>query len=242
MIKKRNKLVILGCLDTFADAPFDDDSFEIWGMNYLWRKFEGVENARADVWWEIHTPHTRTDEHLDWLEACQMPVIMQETHLTIPNSVKYPLDEIIKEYGRRYFLCTMNYQIALAMYMGYKEIHMYGFNMILGDDLIQRWSVEYWLGRAEQSGIKIFLPDDCDMLKSPYLYGYEADNTLAVYISKYMGELQNKALSNICDAAIAVHESASALRELFSERPKFMEEIFNRHGLKIVNNEEEDLM
>lgn len=239
-IKKSDKLIILGRLSTWEDAPFDDDSYEIWGTNQLWQDFIIKEKGRADLWWEIHTLETRNPEHIEWLKECDMPIMMQDEFKEIPNSVKYPLDIIIEAFNRRYFLCTMNYQIAYAIYMGYKEIHLHGFNMIMDDDLIQRWSFEYWLGRAEQSGIKLFIPDTCDLLNSPYLYGYEANNTLAVYIQRYMNELKTKSKLNIYRSITSLQEALDALIRLDSERPKFMEEVIKRHGLQIERLSEED--
>ena len=226
------KLAIVGLGTEWKYAPFYDNSFEIWGMGSLWQLFGREGIGRADMWWDIHTLETRTPRQIEWLKNAEMPVMMQDKFEEIPYSTKYPLDEIVKKYKRRYFLCTFNYQIAYAMYEGYKEIHFYGVNMMLDDDLIQRWSVEYWLGRAEQSGIKIVLPGNCDLLNSPSIYGYEADNTLAVYIQKYMNELQISARLKLRDAIFDLEYARGQFEELFANREAFMREVIKRHGLK----------
>ena len=173
------------------------------------------------------------------LAKFEKEVIMQESFVNIPKSIKYPLNEIVQKFHSTYFLCTMNYQIALAMYLGYKELHLYGFNMIFNDDLIQRWSMEYWLGRAEQSGIKIVIPDDCDLLKCGALYGYEANNTLAVYIYKYMNELKKEVDWSISESIKSLQNAEKILKTLDGEQTKFTKEILNRHKINYEIREDE---
>jgi hypothetical protein len=229
--KKSNKLIILGNHPMWVTTPFADASFEIWAMNNMWEKFAEKRMGRADVWWELHKLETRTAEQREWLRHVEIPVVMQKRYPEISASVEYPLDRIIREYGRRYFLCTTNYQIALAMLMGYTEIHMHGFNMAFTDNLIQRRPTEYWLGRAEQKGIKIYLPDYCDLLQSPYLYGYEADNTLTVSMSKYLKDLEQEVATCIDESIVKLNRARESFKLASTERIGFIKGVFERHGL-----------
>lgn len=239
--KKKDKLIILGMCPTWKDAPITNVQYDVWGMNNLWSLFEReVKNETInynpmeyiDLWWEIHTLETRKPEHLNWLKNINIvPVMMQKAFPDIPNSIEYPLEEILKKFKRRYYLCTMNYQIAYAIMQGYKEIIMAGFNMMMTDDFIQKWSVEYYLGRAEQKGINLIFPEGCDLLTSPKLYGYEASNTLGVYMQRYISAKEAEDLTKIktiLDYALDIMGNMSVL---YYDRKKFMKEIYDRHGL-----------
>ena len=239
--KTKNKVAILGCCPSWEEMNFYDDSLEIWGMGGMHGRIEDNRHSRIDLWWDIHTLETRNEELVKWYKkVCTVPIMMQEEYEGIYNSVKYPLDEIVERYKRRYFLCTFNYQIAYAMYIGYKELHMYGVNMSMNDDLIQRWSVEYWLGRAEQSGMKIVIPESCDVLNSPKIYGYEADNTLAVHMEKYLIKLRSSSASRVKEAIDALFIAYSDLTTLFGDRKAFMDEILRRHDINYSIDTEDE--
>ncbi len=232
--KKSDKLIILGTFTNWINAPFDDESFEIWGCNTLWGDINWDLKGRADLWWEIHTLHTRHTAQKQWLARNRtMPVMMQKHHKDIPMSIKFPLDEVVEYFGgRRYFLCTFAYEVAYAIYMGYKEIHFYGVNMMYGDDYIQKWNMEYWLGRAEQSGIKIVIPEDCDLLQSPKIYGYEADNTIGVYMQRYINQMDITNRRYLADIMGKLQIVFQNLNLVTAEQTKFMLEIFNRYGIR----------
>jgi hypothetical protein len=42
-----------------------------------------------------------------------------------------------------------------------------------GEYAYQRPSCEYFIGYCEGMGIKFYLPDESDLLKTPFLYGFE---------------------------------------------------------------------
>jgi hypothetical protein len=66
--------------------------------------------------------------------------------------------------------------IALAMTEGVSVIGLFGVNYgTEGEYMRQRGSAEFWLGRAVQSGVRVVLPAQCDLLADPVaLYGYES--------------------------------------------------------------------
>lgn len=111
-----------------------------------------------------------------------LTIYMQEAHNDIAGSVKFPLDEIAKNFmpddmkktrRARYFRSTPAFMFALALAMGYKEIGVYGFEM--GTDTeyhYQRANFEYWVGRAHGMGVSVILPAESSLLRGE-LYGYE---------------------------------------------------------------------
>ena len=166
------RLCILGTAQTLKEAPINED-YEFWALNDMYKV---VPVERISRWFEIHRwdmVETKT-QHIQVLSQLSIPIYMQEQHPEIPTSVKYPLETLIEHFGRRFFNSTIDYMIALAIYEGYKDISIYGVHMSYMEEYgEQRPSCLYWLGVAEGKGIKIHIPDDSDLLKSYWLYGYE---------------------------------------------------------------------
>lgn len=186
------KVAICGCSDTKHLAPFDDPTWDIWGIN---NGFGHVK--RKTAWFEIHpvkfeagkwlrrklirpgvfewSPEFRgmdAGKYIEMLAALDCPVYMQQHWEAIPKSVTYPLDDIMAKFGG-YFTNTVSYMIALAIHLGYREIGCYGVDMAAGSEYgAQRPSCEFFLGVAAGLGIKIVIPDQCDLLKTRFLYGF----------------------------------------------------------------------
>jgi len=100
------------------------------------------------------------------LNQLPCPIYMQRHHEDIPNSVAFPI-ELFREVFGDYFTCTASYMIAMAIYEGYEEIHIYGVDMAADTEYAsQRPSCEYFIGIAEGKGIKVVIPLDSDLLKT----------------------------------------------------------------------------
>ena len=177
---KKDKVAILGFTTHKKLAPYDDDSFEIWGINDLYSQ-EGV--ARWDRWFQIHHPeHYKGSDGRDTLPAMyeeyakwDCPVYMWKKNKDIPNSVEFPFQKLVDKYGN-YFNNTISWLIAFAMYEGFKEIHLYGVDMQHNTEYShQRPSCEYFIGLARGLGIEVVIPKESSLLKTKYLYGLETE-------------------------------------------------------------------
>ncbi len=200
--KRKDKVCIVGFAPTWNLTPFSDPDFEVWGLNELYNYFNQIKGAHASRWFEIHAPNSpskNTPQHKAWLKNATIPVYMQKHHDDIPSSVAYPLDDIIKWFedkghnGARYFTNSISYMIALAIYEGYKEIHIYGVDMAHDSEYaFQKPSCEYLIGIAEGMGIKVHVPCESDLLKAGKLYGYETENTMRLKIRGRIKEFQTR--------------------------------------------------
>lgn len=108
------------------------------------------------------------------------PIYMLEYDEAVPGSVPYPFQEIIDSFGVnagnvRYFTNSFGYMVALAIFMGYKEIHTYGFEMASETEYAsQKANAEFWEGIAIGRGVKLVNPEGCSLLGTRVeLYGYE---------------------------------------------------------------------
>jgi hypothetical protein len=190
------RLAIVGFADTKVDAPYQDPATEIWGLNDL-------HNAlpRYDRWFDIHprdnieldctlmrnkgqTPPETIG--LSGLRKLNVPVYMQDRYEDIPNSLKYPLNEMLAYWKQRsltgynYLTNSISEMIAFALYEGivtgiqWETIGIYGVDMAVGSEYVdQRPSCEYWIGLAEGMGVKVYIPPASDLCHCRFMYAFE---------------------------------------------------------------------
>lgn len=164
---------------TRAEFDFNRTDCDIWLFN------EAVSNGtfpRADAVFQMHeeaiwrNPANRNDpRHVEWLTTqAETLVYMQEQYTDVPKSVRYPLDEIVARYKLNYFTSSIAYAIALACYLNYKRIEIYGVEMETNTEYqYQRDGVTLWVGVAVGQGIEVDL--HISMLKDSPLYGYQGE-------------------------------------------------------------------
>ncbi len=190
-------------LAPYAQNAIDQpDGYELWGINELY-KVPGIDPEKFSCWFDIHDRRDgdisqRDPENIEWMRKQNFPVglYMQDHYEDIPNSKKFPLEQAIRFYRTTYFTNSISYQLALAGMAGrdeggkvideneaYGEVHVYGVDMAQADHNPgaqgeygwQRPSCEYFLGFLRGMGIKVHLPDQTDLLFTPYLYGFQGD-------------------------------------------------------------------
>jgi len=199
--KKEPKILTVGakkkiCIVGFAPgrqmAPFDDPSFEFWGVNEM---YMATDVKKIDVLFELHDykwicEGKRFKTHIDWLRKATIPIMMQQHFNDIPCSVPFPRKVLEEKYGA-YFTNTISWEIALAMHIGVDEIHIYGVNMATDIEYqSQRPSCEYYIGLAVGRGIKVYIPPESDLLKCFYQYGFE-DGELS-YMSQRLKQMEDE--------------------------------------------------
>ena len=177
VVPKRKKVAIIGfATNTLHLVPWADPAFEIWGLNQGYLHM----HRRADRWFEMHMPEATADvrdpAYLAWLQTCPIPVYMIQTSDEIPNSVRYPIEDAIRLAGRDYFTSSIAFMLALAALEGFKEVHLYGINLAIGDEYFyEKPNAEWWIGKLEGLGIKVYVPSASSLLKQYRRYGYSID-------------------------------------------------------------------
>ncbi len=175
----RRKIAIIGKAPSSRDlAPYDDESWEIWTLSDL------VPKGQAKRWsrhFEIHPIQwikDREDGYYTWLteqKAGERPIYLRELCPEIPAGVLYPINLITTTF-RSYFTNSVSYMLAMAVFEKPETIGVWGVDMAQSKEYQrQRPSCEYFIGMAEGAGIEVILPDECDLLQSSRLYGFEAD-------------------------------------------------------------------
>jgi len=142
------KIAILGKLQTKFFAPFDDNTFQIWTMNY-----HSEPLPRVDLWFDIHTKNPNP-----------------KANITRKN---YPFEEAEKLLGGNYFNNSVSYMLAYAILKGCKKIYLYGMNF--RDDSKNRFcefqNVRELIFFAKGRGIEVIAPVDEIMTRDYKRYG-----------------------------------------------------------------------
>ena len=154
----REKVAICGFADSWNQAPFNDSSWEIWGLNSL---FEII--PRWDRWFDVHDRYifaidsnkevgyglTRTGKpYMQALAEMKCPIYMVEQYKDIPTSIRFPIEQMIAEFDPKqekrlfehwknmrpedwsgYITNSISVMIAMAIMEGFKEIGIYGVDM-----------------------------------------------------------------------------------------------------------------
>ena len=188
---------------TRGEMDFSRTDCDIWvfneAMSTEWAtRADGVFQMHEQAIWK--NPQNRNDpKHYDWLKSGKTPVIfMQERYEEVPNSEKYPLEDVTKKLllhltknGKtvKYFASSIDYALALAIYKGYKRIEVYGVELETQTEYTyQRTGFGFWVGMAAGRGIDVDL--HVSIFDFP-LYGYEGEVVLDYEIfGKRIAELQ----------------------------------------------------
>ena len=175
------KVAIIAAGPTWLEVPFEDPTFEFWGINAAHRMYAAHTSSR---WFQIHLPgsaegHIDDPDHIAWLkESHNFPIYMTKSYPEYPSSVAYPFDKVVKSCcpdSGPYFTNTVDYMVTLAILEEVEEIHMFGTDFISDEDndyYKRRQSLEHYCGLAKGRNIKVVIPDDCALLKAEYIYGF----------------------------------------------------------------------
>lgn len=183
-IERRGKLAIVGSHDaTRSLAPWDNLEYEIWVFNEAvitdWAK-------RYDASFQLHKPEVYSSMN-NWVNPKYWPwlqldhgaqiIYMQDVDRRVPNSRRYPLEEVLSGLAQpfRWITSTASYALALALYQGYQEIEIYGVELSSNTEYsyqLNNW--QYWVGVAVGMGVDLKVVSGMVHFTGT-LYGYEGE-------------------------------------------------------------------
>lgn len=179
----RTKVALVGFASSYKDAPYDDDAWEIWGLNEAWKYL-----PRWDRWFELHKREIFAKEgdrdqaaHVVWLQqqpADDRPIYMLQRFPDIPASRSFPLQELTEAFfpdqPAGYWTSSVSYMLALAIAEGFQEIGLYGIDLASETEYAyQRPAAEYLIGVARGMGRTVTIAPGSALLKAPARYGYD---------------------------------------------------------------------
>lgn len=181
------RVAIVGFAPHRAKAPWTDPTIEKWGCNHLWAYVP--EGGQWHRWFDMHQ-REYIERHPTWREKehphetflktdHKRPIYMPAAQPDFPSSVAYPVEAVIAKFGpwSDYFTNGIAYMIALALFEGFREIHVYGVDMTHDSEYgPQRPCVEAWLSFARGLGVNVVIPEESALFKpadGAGRYGYD---------------------------------------------------------------------
>lgn len=167
------KIAIVGRAGTNVFAPWQDETWEIWGMPW-------ISYPRVDRLFEPHCQQVNDElppEKGDpsWVPQAQakyadIPVFCDPTRMHLfKKAIEYPIDEITDFLPFLSLESTISYMLALAIYERADHIGLWGIHMMgRGEFMWQRPSVTYLVGLAQGLGIDITIPAGSPLFMSGY--------------------------------------------------------------------------
>jgi hypothetical protein len=187
-------------------APWADASWDIWGCSPgAWPHVK-----RANRWFELHRWEDKpwfSVEYVNFMRAISGPVYMITPVPEIPNSVKYPKDEMLSAFGPWFFTSTLSWMFALAITEGATEIGLWGVDMSAQEEWnFQRSGCHFFIDKAKALGIKVTVPVESDLLRPPPLYGFSEATPMYGKLRARMTELEARKQDAIRREAVAHDE------------------------------------
>jgi len=185
-----SKIAIVGTTSSLQDAPYKDESWEIWGINGAYTVM-----PRWDKWFDMHSMEILKANHqpayFDFLKKAGNNLTLNKTYEEYPEARVFPYQGLVEKHGR-YFTNTIAWLIALAIEQEPEEIGIWGVNMAQDTEYAhQRPCCEYFLGMAKGLGITLNIPKASELLKASYLYGVEDTPDFIAKLPDKERELRN---------------------------------------------------
>ena len=162
---------------------------EVWAINALGDVFAcdlvfHMDDIRIQEIRAAAAPASNIAAMLPWIKTSKVPVVTSRAHPDYPPLVEFPLEDVLNNLGHDYFNSTAAYAVAFAIHTGVAKISLFGIDFTLENQHQAekgRACVEYWLGKAQERGIKISLPKtttlmDANRTRPQRLYGYDTMN------------------------------------------------------------------
>lgn len=230
------KIALVGTAESGKDAPFNDESYEIWGVSM---RDECV--TRATRWFEIHRLDGEPRQFADnWRKVVksfsddvELVMFYPEPDLG-PKVTQYPIERISDRFGTFFQTSTFSWMMALAIDemcpIGGKwepgEIALFGVDMEFGTEYReQRTGLRHFIDLARVLGITITRLANGGLSYDPVPYPFWQDDPLTSKLNQRT-EINQQRLDNL-DAGIrntrmmiAENHAVSAEIDRFQKDPK----------------------
>lgn len=230
--KPTKKIAIIGTAPQWQLAPFDDQSWDIWGIYGV-----ACAGRRLTRLYELHEKSIIIDmaakmypdgKYFNVANALGKNYITRDPYDQCPNAVRFDFEAKIKKYGP-YFASSASWLIADAIDQGADEIGIWGVNMSSdGEYVHQKPSCSFLLGYARALGIKITIPPTSELLALTHQYGYEHEPRFLQGLDQKRAEIEAQLLAhknNLDVSKMGVYGAEQALTIV-----KWMEQNFGSGG------------
>lgn len=179
--KKHRRIALVGTADSWVDAPFGDETWEIWCVG-------GLQEAvpRADRWFEVHRISARDPEWVkswrDLMRKAKCPIWMFYPEPDLGEVIAYPVREVSEKYGTFFMTSTFSWMAALALHEGLgagDEMGFFGVDMEYGTEYKeQRAGLQHFKDMARAMGVSITQVTSSGIAYEPIPYPLWQDDPL----------------------------------------------------------------
>lgn len=179
MLGNYRRVAVVGLAPTtHDDAPFDDPTWEKWGLPWDERSWPFLDRC-----FEIHPLELlrekeamRPTYYEGRLRNLDVPLYMQEAYPDIPNAIEYPVNKVIQSLRMDYFNSSIAYILALAIAEEVDKVGIWGVDMAdlegepgdpsyISEFSYQRPNMEYLIGFAKGKGIDLYIPPESPLTR-----------------------------------------------------------------------------
>lgn len=194
---------MIGTASSGAKAPFEDESWEIWGVSSRAKYV-----TRADRWFELHRLDGEDKEWAGkWREAVKVFIKDTPLYMIYPepelakNIIQYPHEKITARFGTRFLTSTFSWMMAIAIdelrplngtpVEG--KIAIYGVDMEYGSEYAQqRAGFHHFIDLARFAGISVSNLVASGMAYEPVPYPMWQDDPLLSKLELRISESEGK--------------------------------------------------
>lgn len=170
------KVAIVGGASSWVDAPFDDESWEIWVLGNQMDRYKDLRVSRI---FEIHDNLEEHDaSYPQWLVNHNIPLVVSDKFpMDCNHSEIFDYDQASKLIGEN-FSSSPAVMMAQAILDGAYEIAIFGVDMALDEHeyFMQRPSMEQWVGYAKGIGINVHIHRSSSLGYTTYREGRDWPN------------------------------------------------------------------
>jgi len=166
---------MLGSYD--QEVPHTEDA-EIWGVNFAYKVHQKLDRLYCMDFLDVAKGKNGFADYAQEVAALGIPFISCQRYQEIPNSRRYPIEDIVEHFGIPYFTSTICYMIAAAIFEGFDHIILHRMHNCPASHeyFHQQACLHFWCGMAMSRKIKMSVSEDSYILKphpwEPELYGY----------------------------------------------------------------------
>lgn len=179
----RRSLAIVGSHPATRElAPYEDQNFDIWLFNEAPQKPEVYRRWDASFQMHLREVYSSAEnwvnkDHWAWLQQDHGDKViwMQEVDERVPNSYRYPIEEVLRLVPYRYLRSTPAMALALAILIGYEHIQIYGSELTSNTEYgYQAINFAFWIGFAHGMGVNLEMKCWQSEFNQP-IYGYDGE-------------------------------------------------------------------
>ena len=196
----------------YPPAPFVDQDWEIWACSP--GAFGRIE--RCTRFFELHRWEPGKEwfspEYCQWLRVFDGPVYTGGPIPEIKNHVLYPLERVEDEFSSYFLTSSLSLMLAFAI-LEIEDARSQGRGDPKGNDTIGMWGVDmaateewneqrpgcqHFILEALRRGIRIFIPEESDLLRPMPVYGISEWDQRYIKSTARMRELNGR--KQACEA------------------------------------------